>query len=129
MLCERCVAAKTSGEYRYPCEGCGTEVRGSLEDVRDLLNVVGKAFCRACMTAFYGRYDSENPALIDVLAGIEEAKKAKRRRKYLDSEAAQRLYQEEMRYADTVRRLSRANLRRYPEILNPLGHKLGRTGE
>ena len=28
-----------------------------------------------------------------------------------------------------MRRLSRANLRRFPEVLNPQGHKLGRSGE
>ena len=28
-----------------------------------------------------------------------------------------------------MRRLSRANLRRFPDILNPQGHKLGRSGE
>jgi hypothetical protein len=78
------------------------------------------------MIAFYGRYDAENPALIDVLAG--KAAKKKRRAKYLDSEARMRLAKEEMQYADTVRRLSRANLRRHPEIVNPRGHILGRSG-
>ena len=47
---------------------------------------------------------------------------------YLDPDAQWRLLQEEMQYADTVRRLSRANLRRHPAILNPHGHKLGRSG-
>ena len=128
-LCKRCITAKATGEYRYQCEGCAAQVTGSFEDVRDLLNVFGKAFCKACMTAFYGRYDRQNPALIAVLAGMAEAKKAKRRAKYLDSEALQRLYEEELRYGATVRRLSRANLRRFPEVLNPQGHKLGRSGE
>jgi len=40
-----------------------------------------------------------------------------------------RLYAKEVRYGATVRRLSRANLRSFPEILNPQGHKLGRSGE
>jgi len=78
------------------------------------------------MIAFYGRYDAENPALIDVLAG-RAARKGKRE-KYLDSEALQRLFEEEMQYASIVRRLSRANLRRHPAIVNPHGHKLGRSG-
>ena len=125
-LCKRCISARKLGEYRYQCEGCAVQVRGSFEDVRDLPNVIGRAFCRTCMVAFYGRYDAENPALIDVLAG--RAAKKKRRAKYLDSEAQQRLFEEEMQYADTVRRLSRANLRRYTEIVNPHGYKLGRSG-
>jgi hypothetical protein len=80
------------------------------------------------MLAFYGRYDAENPALIDVLAARAAKQKKRRRARYLDSEAQRQLLEEEMEYADTVRRLSRANLRRYPEILNPHGHKLGRSG-
>ena len=79
------------------------------------------------MLAFYGRYDAENPALIDVLAA-RAAKQKKGRARYRASEAQQLLLEEEMEYADTVRRFSRANLRRYPEILNPHGHKLGRSG-
>jgi len=128
-LCKRCITAKAIGEYRYPCEGCAAQVRGSFEDVRDLLNVFGKAFCRDCMTSFYGRYDVGNPALTAVLAGIAEAKNKKRRAKYLGSDELQRLYKEELRYGATVRRLSRANLRRFPDILNPQGHQLGRSGE
>jgi hypothetical protein len=122
-LCERCINARKLGEYRYPCKGCAVEVRGSFEEVRDLL---GKTLCRRCMVAFFGRYDAHNPALIDVLAG--KAAKKKRRTRYLDPEAQWRLLEEEMRYADTVRRLSRTNLRKHPEILNPHRHKLGRSG-
>ena len=125
-LCKRCIKARKLGEYRYNCKGCAVQVRGSFEDLRDLVNVLGRAFCQSCMIAFYGRYDAENPALIDVLAG--RAAKKGRRTKYLDSETQQRLFEEEMQYADTVRRLSRANLRRYPSILNPHGYKLGRSG-
>ncbi len=125
-LCKRCIKAKKLGEYRYNCKGCAVQVRGSFEDVRDLLNVLGRAFCQSCMIAFYGRYDAENPALIDVLAA--RAAKKKRRMGYLDPDAQWRLLQEEMQYADTVRRLSRANLRRYPAIVNPHGRKLGRSG-
>jgi len=79
------------------------------------------------MIAFYGRYDAENSALMDVLTGMAAPKK-KRSARYLDSEAQQRLFEEEMRYANSVRRLSRANRQRNPEILNPSGHKLGRSG-
>jgi hypothetical protein len=124
-LCKRCADARTFGEYRYDCKGCETLVTGSFDEVRDLL---AKEFCRACMLAFYGRYDAENPALIDVLAARAAKQKKRRRAQYRDSEAQLRLLEEEMEYADTVRRLSRANLRRYPEILNPHGHKLGRSG-
>ena len=73
-LCKRCIDARTLGEYRYDCKGCETLVTGSFDEVRDLL---GKAFCRTCMLAFYGRYDAENPALIDVLA----ARAAKQKKK------------------------------------------------
>jgi hypothetical protein len=85
------------------------QVRGQFEDVRDLVNVLGRSFCQTCMVAFYGRYDPENPALIDVLAGMAIKKKVRRR--YYDSEEAVRLA-EERRYGDRVRRLSHANLRR-----------------
>ena len=125
-LCKRCIKARKLGEYRYNCKGCAVQVRGSFEDLRNLVNVLGRAFCQDCMIAFYGRYDAENPALIDVLAG--RAVKKGRRPDYLDSETQQRLFEEEMQYADTVRRLSRANLRRHPAIVNPHGHKLGRSG-
>ena len=54
-LCKRCITAKATGEYRYPCEGCAAQVTGSFEDVRDLLNVVGKAFCKACISASASR--------------------------------------------------------------------------
>ena len=64
---------------------------------------------------------------IDRCSRWQGAKK-KRRIRYLDPEAEWRLLEEEMRYADTVRRLSRANLRRHPAIVNPHGHKLGRSG-
>ena len=33
-LCKRCITAKSSGEYRFPCEGCAAQVRGTFEDVR-----------------------------------------------------------------------------------------------
>ncbi len=125
-LCKRCIKARKLGEYRYNCKGCAVQVRGSFEDLRDLVNILGRAFCQSCMIAFYGRYDAENPALIDVLAA--RAAKKKRRMGYLDPDAQWRLLQEEMQYADTVRRLSRANLRRYPAIVNPHGRKLGRSG-
>jgi hypothetical protein len=77
------------------------------------------------MTSYYGRHDPENPALIRVLAarGIK-----KKRRRYYDSEELVRLARAEERYGHRVRRLSHANLRRYPEVLNPKGHKLGGSG-
>jgi hypothetical protein len=125
-LCKRCLDARRFGEYRYGCNGCGMEVRGQFEDVRDLVNVLGRSFCRDCKIAFYGRYDPENPALAQVLAAMVVKKKG--RKKYPDSEEAMRLAEAERRYGDRVRRLSHANLRRYPEILNPNGHKLGGSG-
>jgi hypothetical protein len=77
------------------------------------------------MIAFYGRYNPENPALAFDLA-VRAMKK--RRSRYYDSEELVRLAQEELRYGQRVRRLSHANLRRYPEILNPNGHKVGASG-
>jgi hypothetical protein len=125
-LCKRCLDARRFGEYRYECNGCGMQVRGQFEDVRDLVNVLGRSFCQACMIAFYGRYDPENPALIDVLAA--RAIKKKSRRRYYDSEESMRLAEAERRYGDRVRRLSHVNLRRQPEILNPNGHQIGGSG-
>ena len=43
-------------------------VRGSFEDMRDLMNGFGRAFCQECKVGFLGRYDPENPALNDALA-------------------------------------------------------------
>jgi hypothetical protein len=99
------------------------QIRGSFEELRDILN---KSFCRNCLVAFYGRYDPENPAIIYVLAAMAIKKKARRR--YYDSEESMRLVRAEERYGNRVRHLSHANLRRYPEILNPNGHKLGGSG-
>jgi len=122
-LCKRCLDAKKWGEYRYWCRGCGVKMRGQMEELGELLKM---AFCRGCMTSYYGRYDPENPALIHVLAA--RAVKQKKRRRYYDSEELVRLAREELRYGHRVRRLSHANLRRYPEILNPKGHKVGGSG-
>jgi len=122
-LCKRCLDARKWGEYRYWCRGCGVRMRGQLEDLGRLLKM---SFCRACMTSYYGRYDPENPALIHVLAA--RAVKQKKRRRYYDSEELVRQAREELRYGDRVRRLSHANLRRYAEILNPNGHKVGGSG-
>ena len=47
---------------------------------------------------------------------------------YYDSEEEVRLAQGEVHYGQKVRRLSHGNLRRYPEILNPNGHKVGGSG-
>jgi hypothetical protein len=72
------------------------------------------------MGSYYGRYDPENPAIIHVIAA--SVRKKKSRERYYDSDE---LVREELRYGQRVRRLSHANLRRYPEILNPKGHKVG----
>jgi hypothetical protein len=101
-------------------------VRGQFEDLRELVNVWGRSFCQNCKISFFGRYDPENPALIHVLAAM--AMKKKSRGRYYNSEEAMRLAEEERRYGDRVRRLSHTNLRRYPEILNPHGHKVGGSG-
>jgi hypothetical protein len=98
-LCKRCLDARRFGEYRYECNGCGMQVRGQFEDVRDLVNVLGRSFCQACMVAFFGRYDPENPALDQVLAARARKKK---RRGYYDSEEATRLAEAERRYGDRV---------------------------
>jgi hypothetical protein len=121
-LCNRCLEARRVGEYRYPCRGCGVKMRGQLQDLGELFKM---SFCRACMTSYYGRYDPENPAVIHVLA--TKAVKKKRWR-YYDSEELEQLARAEERYGNRVRRLSHANLRRYPEILNPNGHKVGGSG-
>ena len=65
-----------------------------------------------------------NPALIHVLA----ARAVEKKEQYYDSEESMRLAEEERRYGLRVRRLSHANLRRYPEILNPEAHKVGGSG-
>jgi hypothetical protein len=122
-LCKRCLDARTNGEYRYRCNACRRLVRGQFENLRELL---GRSFCQDCMTSYYGRYDPENPALTHVLAA--RVVKQKKRRRYYDSEELVRLAEQQLRYGDRVRRLSHANLRRYPEILNPNGHKVGGSG-
>jgi hypothetical protein len=74
------------------------------------------------MIAFYDRYNSENPAIIHVLS--ERELKKKERSRYYGSEEEVRLAQGQVHYGQKVRRLSHANLRRYPEILNPNGYKV-----
>ena len=98
-------------------------MRGQLEDLGELLKM---SFCPDCMISYYGRYDPENPALVHVLAA--RGLKKKFRRGGYGSEELTLLAQAEQRYGDRVRRLSHTNLRRYPEILNPSGHKLGGSG-
>jgi hypothetical protein len=122
-LCKRCLDAKKWGEYRYPCRGCGVKMRGQLQELGELFKM---SFCQACMTSYYGRYDPENPTLIHVL--VARSVKKKMRRRYYVSEELERLARAEERYGNRVRRLSHANLRRYPEVLNPNGHKLGGSG-
>jgi hypothetical protein len=97
-------------------------MRGQSQDIGNLLRM---SFCAECMTSYYGPYDPDNPALIHVLAARAVKKKRKR---YYDSEELERLARAEERYGHRVRRLSHANLRRYPEVLNPNGHKLGGSG-
>jgi hypothetical protein len=125
-LCKRCLNAQKYGEYRYRCDGCRKQVRGQFEDLRKLVNVWGRSFCQDCKISFFGRYDPQNPALIHVLS--EMAVKKKGRKRYYDSEEAMRLAQAERRYGHRVRRLSHANLRLHPEILNPNGHQVGPSG-
>jgi hypothetical protein len=98
-------------------------MRGQLEELGRLLKM---SFCQDCMTSYYGRYDPENPALIHVLAA--RAVKQKKRRRCYDSDELVRLAKAEEHYGNRVRRLSHANLRRYPEILNPNGYKVGGSG-
>jgi len=52
----------------------------------------------------------------------------KKRRRYYDYEERVQLARAELCYGHRVRRLSHRNLRRYPEILNPNGHKVGGSG-
>ena len=122
-LCKRCLDARKWGEYRYWCRGCGVRIRGQLEELGELLKM---SFCQDCMVSYYGRYDAENPALVHVLAA--RSVKRKKARRYYDSEELMRLAEQELRYGNRVRRLSHANLRRYPEILNPKRHKVGGSG-
>jgi hypothetical protein len=103
-LCEFCQEATLNGIYDYVCEGCGVSVRGSFERVRSQLNCFGKAFCRSCMTGFYGRYDPNNRAIRYV----------ERRRIKPD-----RSFDEEQQYQKEVRGLSRVNYRRSIDVLNP----------
>jgi hypothetical protein len=125
--CRLCKEAKKQGEYRVPCHACGTQLRGSLEEVRRFIPTYGEVLCRECCAGFFGRYDPENPALLDVRAAIS-ARTKPRSALARFSDEQQLLYRQELRYSATVRRMSRANLQRYADILNPKGHKLGRSG-
>ena len=127
-LCSLCIDARKNGEYRFACEGCAKPIRGSFEDVRELMNVSGRAFCQECKTAFFGRYDPENPALCDVLAAKATPRVRSRRRAPGYPNDLQLLYEQEMRYVARVRQMSRANLKRHADVLNPHGHRLGRPG-
>jgi hypothetical protein len=48
-LCKRCLDARRFGEYRYACNGRGMQVRGQFEDLRELVDVLGRSFCQDCM--------------------------------------------------------------------------------
>ena len=63
-LCQMCVAARQAGRFEFACQGCNSTVIGSLEEVKPLLNCFGKAFCASCRTAFFGRWDPLNAAMV-----------------------------------------------------------------
>jgi hypothetical protein len=92
------------------------------------MNVLGRAFCQECKVGFLGRYDPENPALRDVLGAAESAQVRRRRRAQAYANDWQQVLEQETRYCTTVRQMSRANLKRYADVLNPNGHRLGRSG-
>ena len=79
------------------------------------------------MTAFFGRYDAENPALAMVLAAIS-AKVPTRTEKIWRSDILGQLAREELRYGGLVRRLSKANFKNNLSRLNPDGRTMGRSG-
>jgi hypothetical protein len=127
-LCKRCKDAEKRGEYRFTCDGCGSGITGRFEDLRGLINVEGRSFCGECRIAFYGPYDPNNPALMELLANRASRKK---QRSFANSFSDEReeLFREAMAYGELVRRQSRTNLRRFSKELNPHRHKLGRSGE
>lgn len=126
-LCELCRSAHDRGHYQFNCEACGHESAGSFTEVEKLLNVYGKTFCRRCMEAFWGRYDPRNRALAAVIKYVPP-KKRRPWRTVKEWEAEQERLRAEFKYYDNVRRVSRSNLRKQPQIVNPNRHPLGRSG-
>jgi hypothetical protein len=115
-LCELCRGATLNGSYEYTCEGCGIRVHGSFEEVGSQLNCFEKAFCRSCMTGFYGKYDPNNRAIRYV------------QRRRINPYRPDR-FEEEQQYQKEVRRLSRVNYRRSIDVLNPRRLLLGPAGK
>ena len=124
-LCQMCVAARQAGRFEFACQGCNSTVIGSLEEVKPLLNCFGKAFCSSCRTAFFGRWDPLNAAMV-MLARRSRRRPPKRDR---DPAALCRAYEVERDYCRKVRTLSRRHVMLHTELLNPMGHRLGRAGQ
>jgi hypothetical protein len=124
-LCQMCVAARLAGRFEFACQGCNSTVIGSLEEVKPLLNCFGKAFCASCRTAFFGRWDPLNAAMV-MLARRSRRRPPKRDR---DPAALCRAYEVERDYCRKVRTLSRRHVMLHTELLNPMGHRLGRAGQ
>ena len=126
-LCDLCREADDRGFYAFSCAACARPVEGAHDDVRDLLNVCGQAYCKSCMQSFYGIYDTDNPALAAVLSYVPP-KKQRPWRTVAEWEALQVRAKEETRYQAQVRNLSRSQLRKNPQLINPQGHPIGRSG-
>lgn len=127
-LCEHCAkAARNKGVFRYSCEGCSDEVTGVLDEVRGQLDCFGKAFCSGCKVAFFGRFDPANRAMAAIVRRAADPP-PRPRRKPTDAEL-RRSYELECAYSKEVRALSKKNLKAFPEIVNPQGRTIGRSGQ
>lgn len=129
-LCKMCIAALHEGEYRWACEGCCAEVTGSLDEVKPLLNCFGKAFCASCRTAFFGRYDLGNEALVIVICRQLTNPPSEPLMGYMIDPAVRAAnFEREQAYTKEVRALSRRTLALNVNALNPEGRLLGRAGQ
>lgn len=109
------------------CERCLSKNWRHTETTRRYFECQADEACDACASQFFGHYDLRNPALQGVLRCREEKLKLRWQaaRSWDAKEALARL---QVAYATRVRSLSRAHLKRFPNRLNPKGHRIGRTG-
>jgi hypothetical protein len=78
------------------------------------------------MKGFYGVYSRKNRALMTVVDAIKNGKRPRKQSR--DPRRQEALLQVEVAYKERVRQLSSANLKTFPEAVNPKSHKIGPSG-
>ena len=109
------------------CELCPTQRWRRTPATRLFFASHNLEVCDTCAAAYFGTFDRDNPALMQFIRSLQQKSKTRweRARTWDQKEALARL---QVAYATRVRSLSRAQLKRHANILNPKGHRIGRSG-